>query len=147
MLLFVNNLHEKSNTQSQDRRHFDSPHAMCNLRWCKTLHSCYNFTLVLHEKCSHFQPFRCIYNFFMYIINRLILLLILFQIFCAIIIILIGSEDKYLWKTWCMLSGLTREYDYREGCSLQGKVSHTNNVKLTKSDMGLVCDISMLQDR
>ena len=58
------------------------------------------------------------------------------------IILLIGSADKYVWKTWCMLSGLTREYDYREGCSLQGKVtSSTHDVKLFKSDMG---SISML---
>ena len=55
------------------------------------------------------------------------------------IILLIGSADKYVWKTWCMLSGLTREYDYREGGSLQGKVtSSTHHVKLFKASISML---------
>ena len=42
----------KFSTESQDGRNFGSSRAIRNL------HSCYNFALVLHEKCIRFQPIR-----------------------------------------------------------------------------------------
>ena len=43
---------KKCSTESQDGRNFGSSRAICNL------HSCYNFALVIHEKCIRFQPIR-----------------------------------------------------------------------------------------
>ena len=43
---------KKCSTESQDGRNFGSSRAIRNL------HSCYNFALVLHEKCTRFQPIR-----------------------------------------------------------------------------------------
>ena len=43
---------KKCSTESQDGRNFGSSRAIRNL------HSCYNFALVLHEKCTRFQPMR-----------------------------------------------------------------------------------------
>ena len=53
MLILVNNFHEKSNTESQDRQNFNSAQAICNLLLC------YNFPFILHEKCTCFQPISC----------------------------------------------------------------------------------------
>ena len=58
MLLLINNLHEKRITDSQDRRHFGSTRAICNL------HSRYNFTLVFIQSYAR--------TFSMYIINCII---------------------------------------------------------------------------
>ena len=43
---------KKCSTESQDGRNFGSSRAIRNL------HSCYSFALVLHEKCTRFQPIR-----------------------------------------------------------------------------------------
>ena len=48
MLLLVNNLHEKRIVESQDGQSFGTTRAICDL------YSCYNFALVLHEKCTRF---------------------------------------------------------------------------------------------
>ena len=52
MSLLVNNLHEKCITNSQEGQNL-AMHTICNL------HSCYNFSLMLHAKCTRFQPIRC----------------------------------------------------------------------------------------
>ena len=49
MYLLVNTLHEKRVIESQNKKNF-AARADCNL------HSCYNIALVLHEKCTRFQP-------------------------------------------------------------------------------------------
>ena len=57
MLLLVNNLHEKRITESQNGRNFSKQaRAICTR--ATTLRSCYNVALMLHEKCTHFQPIR-----------------------------------------------------------------------------------------
>ena len=60
MVLLMNNLHEKSITESQDRQNFDSTSTICNL------HLCYNFAPVLHGKCTCFQPVKSMLFFYMY---------------------------------------------------------------------------------
>ena len=52
MLLPSNNIHEKGISQRQGKRNFDSVRAICNL------YSCFSFALVLHDKCTWFQPIR-----------------------------------------------------------------------------------------
>ena len=48
MLLLVNNLHEKRIVESQDGQSFGTTRTICDL------YSCYNFALVLNEKCTRF---------------------------------------------------------------------------------------------
>lgn len=45
-------LHQKSITESENRQTVESVHLICNL------YLCYNFALVLHGKCTHFQLIR-----------------------------------------------------------------------------------------
>ena len=52
MLLPSNNIHEKGISQRQGKQNFDSVRASCNL------YSCFSFGLVLHDKCTWFQPIR-----------------------------------------------------------------------------------------
>ena len=49
MLLLVHNLHEKRITIGQDGRTFGKARALCH---------CVTITLVLHKKCTRFQPIR-----------------------------------------------------------------------------------------
>ena len=50
MLFLANNVHKKNTPESQDRRNFESVRAPFVIYTCvMTLHSCYNFALVLHE--------------------------------------------------------------------------------------------------
>ena len=49
MLLLVHNLHEKRITIGQDGRIFGKARALCH---------CVTITLVLHKKCTRFQPIR-----------------------------------------------------------------------------------------
>ena len=62
ILSLVNDLHEKSMTESRDIRNFDSARAICNL------HSYYNFALVFHEKCTVSSQSDA-HNLFSYIIK------------------------------------------------------------------------------
>ena len=50
MLLLVSNVHEKGITESQDKRNFDSGHAIVIC-----MNSCYNFAFVLHKKMRSFS--------------------------------------------------------------------------------------------
>ena len=48
MLSLINNLHEKKHHRNQERGNFDRARVT-------TMLSCYNFALVVHEKCTPFQ--------------------------------------------------------------------------------------------
>ena len=50
MLLLINNLHKKA-SQKVKTDEILTEHAICNLHT-------YNFALLLHEKCTGFQPIR-----------------------------------------------------------------------------------------
>ena len=50
MLLLINNLHKKA-SQKVKTDEILTEHAICNLRT-------YNFALLLHGKCTGFQPIR-----------------------------------------------------------------------------------------
>ena len=69
LVSLVDDLHEKRTTESQDVRNFGSARAICNF------HSCYNFALMLYEKCNRFEPNRRAQFLFRYIIKPQIWLL------------------------------------------------------------------------
>ena len=53
MLLLFNNVHEKKNAESQDRRNFESVRVLLVIfTRVTTLQSCYNFAGVLHENAN-----------------------------------------------------------------------------------------------
>ena len=58
-MLLRNNIHEKGISQRQGKRNFDSEQVICNL------YSYFSFALVLHDKCTWFQPISkfFVYNF------------------------------------------------------------------------------------
>ena len=59
--------------ESQDKQNFDSTCTIFNLHsGVTTLHWCYNIAFVLLEKCTQF--FSLIYNFFMYITRKKIMM-------------------------------------------------------------------------
>ena len=51
MLLLINNFIHKKASQKVKTDEILTEHAICNLRT-------YNFALLLHEKCTSFQPIR-----------------------------------------------------------------------------------------
>ena len=63
MLLFISNSQEKASQKGKTDR-------ISTGCVCYNFYLCYNFALVLHEKCTHFQP-KGNALFFIYIISAL----------------------------------------------------------------------------